>query len=116
MKEQAKKKLIKDLIPFLITAAIVLIITIIGLITDLGGLRTQLAGESIVAIIVAVPLAAIILGFEVAGMILGWKWASKRWVALNLWGLLIKLIIACFAGYIIFPIVIVKDIIAYAKA
>ena len=116
MKEQAKKKLIKDLLPFAISTGIFLVILIIGIITNMGGIRETAFSEGVLIGIVAVILVPIILGFEIAGFIIGWKWASTKWVALNLWGLLIKVIISVFAGYIIFPIVIIKDIIAYAKA
>ena len=56
------------------------------------------------------------MGFEIAGFILGWKWAHERFRAYNIWGLVIKVCIAVFAGYIIFPVVLIKDIIAYVKA
>ena len=116
MKQEAKKKLIKDVLPFIITVAVVLVIMIIGLFSPDMGLREILVSEGILIGIVAFILAPLIMGFEVAGFILGWKWASQRWVALNLVGLIIKVCIAVFAGYIIFPVVLIKDIISLVKA
>ena len=108
----AKKKLIKDLIPFAITAVLTLILLFVGLITDLNDFRAIFADANVFTSVIAFILAPIILGFEVAGFILGWKWASERFRAYNLFGLIIKVCISVFAGYIIFPIVLIKDIIA----
>ena len=115
-KEEAKKQLLKDLIPFFIVAGLVLVFMIFGMITNYGDFRGIFEGYNVFVSIIAFILAPVILGFEVAGFILGWKWASKRWVALNLWGLLLKVIISVFAGYIIFPVMIIKDIIAIVRA
>ena len=115
-KEEAKKQLLKDLIPFFVTAGLALIFMLFGLITNYGNFRGIFEGANIFVGIIAFILAPVILGFEVAGFIVGWKWASKRWVALNLWGLLLKVIISVFAGYIIFPVKIIKDIIAIVRA
>ena len=116
MKETAKKKLIKDLIPFAITAVLTLILLFVGLITNLNDFRSIFAEANIFVSIIAFILAPLIMGFEIAGFILGWKWAHERFRAYNIWGLVIKVCIAVFAGYIIFPVVLVKDIIAYVKA
>ena len=115
-KEEAKKQLLKDLIPFFVTAGLALAFMLFGLITNYGNFHGIFEGQNIFVSIIAFILAPIIMGVYISGLICGWKWASKRWVALNLWGLLIKLIISVLAGYIIFPVKIIKDIIAIVRA
>ena len=83
---------------------------------DVEGFREIYADASVFEGIVASILVSLILGFEIAGFIVGWKWISGYVRARNLLGFFIKLIIATLIGYIIFPVILVKDIIAYCKA
>ena len=115
-KEVAKKQFLKDLIPFFIFAGLALALMLFGLITNYGDFRGIFEGSSVFVSVIAFILVPIIFGFEFAGFIVGWKWASKRWVALNLWGLVLKVCIAVFAGYIIFLVKVIKDIIAIVRA
>lgn len=116
MKETLKKKLIKDILLFAIPAVIVIAILIAGFASGNEELLSIFEGESVFVSVIAVILVPIIGGFEVAGFILGWKWVSDWLKAYNLLGFIIKGLIATFAGYIIYPIVLIKDIIAYKKA
>ena len=116
MKEQAKKKLIKDLLVFGITTVITLALLIVGIIGNIEGLRDIAFAEGVGTGIIAIILVPLIMGFEVAGFVIGWKALSQRLRAYNLLGLIIKVCIAVFLGYIIFPVILIKDIIAYCKA
>ena len=93
-----------------------IIFMIIGGITNLEGFRDIYAEATVFEGIVATILVPLIMGFEVAGVIEGWKWISKFVKAGTFLGFLIKLLIATLAGYIIFPVILIKDIIAYCKA
>ena len=117
MKEAAKKKLIKDLLVFIITAGICLIIFVgVGWIGNVGGFRALVLSEGVLLGILATLIAPIIMGLYIAGIVVGMKFLNQRIVAMNLVGLLIKLILAVFIGFILFPVVIIKDIVAYVKA
>ena len=115
-KQECLKKIIKDLIPFAITAVITIVIMIVGAVGGIEGFKEIYADVSVFEGIVASVLVPLILGFEVAGFIIGWKWLSNYVKARNLLGFFIKLIIATLVGYILYPVILVKDIIAYCKA
>ena len=108
--------MIKDLIPFAITVILTAVIMIVCAVADVEGFREIYAGESVFTGIVASILAPLILGFEVAGLIIGWKWLSGYVRVGTVLGFIIKLFIAALIGYIMFLVIIVKDIIAYCKA
>lgn len=114
-KQEFKKKLIKDLIPFVITAALMLITIIICTIA-VEEFREIFAEVTIFEGIIAIMLAPLIMGFEVAGLIVGWKWLSQYIRVGSLLGFIIKLTIAALIGYILFPVILIKDIVAYCKA
>lgn len=117
MKEVAKKKLIKDLLVFIITAGICLIILVgVGWIGNMEGFRDIILSEGVLLGILATLIAPIIMGLYIAGIVVGMKFLNQRIVAMNLFGLLFKLILAVLIGFILFPVVIIKDIVAYVKA
>ena len=118
-KEECKKKIIKDLKPFIIATVITAVIIIAFMIISPEAKAILAEGGAFNGTVAAIILATfvpILFGFEIAGFIMGWKWLSQRIKAQNLLGLCIKVANAPFIGYIMFPVILVKDIIAYNKA
>ncbi len=114
-KEAAKKKLIKDLLVFVITAGLSLIAVVgVGWIGNVAGFREMILSEGVLIGILGTLIAPLILGLEIAGMVVGWK--ALRIRSGSLIGFIIKLAVAIMIGYVLFPIVIIKDIVAYVKA
>ena len=119
-KEECKKKIIKDLKPFIITTVITAVLYIAAVIATLI-IYPEIYAEagafnSIIAVIVVSILIPLFLGLEIAGCIVGWKWLSKYIRATNILGLCIKIGVATLIGYVMFPVILIKDIIAYNKA
>lgn len=96
MKEVAKKKLIKDLLVFIITAGICLIILVgMGWIGNVDGFRDIILSEGVLLGILATLIAPFIMGLYIAGIVVGMKFLNQRIVAMNLFGLLFKLFWPC---------------------
>ncbi len=96
MKQELKKQLIKDIV-------IAIVAWIISAI-----IMGAIAGDGF--------FVAILLGFACAGIPFGWKWLSSLFVALNLYTVVFKFILAVLLGFIALPVVIIKDIVAYCTA
>lgn len=116
MKSEAKKKIIKDLVIFFITAIATAALLIVGAVTDMEGFRDIFVGVSMIESIIACILVPILLGFQISGMVIGWGIIGNKIPITGVVGIGIRLLISLFLGCIIFPIVLIKDVIAYKKA
>lgn len=96
MKEEMKKQLIKDIVIAIIAWVVVAILFI------------ALNGQSIAL--------SLLMGFMCAGIPFGWRWSSKIFSAISLYTIALKVILSIFLGWIALPVIIIKDIIAIAKA
>ena len=94
MKEEAKSRLIKDLI--LAVVAWIVFGALMGLALH------------------DVP-AGIACGFIFAGVPFGWRWMSKLITAVGFFTLVIKAILALILGWLAIFVVIIGDIIAVVK-
>lgn len=104
MKQEAKNRLIKDIVTAVVAGVIVTVI----FLTMLGsGFSSFGLGEL---------FALVVLVLVFGGIPFGWRWLSKVVTAIGLWGILIKFIGAFLLGWVALPVVIVKDIIAYVRA
>ena len=101
-KDMAKKQLIKTLIPFVISTIVFFFVALFAL-----------AGEYSILLIIA---SSIVAGFEISAFIVGWKHVSRFIPIVTLLGLLIKIFIISILGMIIYPIILIKDIVVFVKA
>lgn len=117
MKEQAKRQLIQDLRLCVIIAVVTFVIFLIGIIGNINGLREDAFSEGVFTGIVGLILAPLLLGVSISGWVMGVRWLAPRFPD---WGFIKWMIIFFIAGPIgcilVFPITIIRDIIAYSKA
>ena len=116
-KEAAKKKLIKDLIVGIITTVVVFLVLIAVIwIGNVDEMRTDLLADGFFAAILATIGLPILVGYIFASVVAGMRFWNKRLITRNLIAWFIKYCLAVLTGYVIFLIVVIKDIIAYVKA
>ncbi|MCM1334878.1 MAG: hypothetical protein NC084_11240 [Bacteroides sp.] len=104
MKQEARSKLIRDVVAFLVTGGIT---AAIGL-----AITASTASEMDSSRVVT----AILIGFVCGGVYHGWQWASRIITAVSLPGVVLKFFIALFTGFIAFPITLIADLIGLLRA
>lgn len=116
-KEAAKKKLIKDLVICIVTAVIAFLVFIIGgWFGCVDGFRDMILENGVFTGIILTLFMPILMGIYISGLVIGWRYWHRRIMITTWLSLIIKLCLATLTGYIVFPITIIKDIIAYVKA
>ena len=96
MKAEAKNQLVKHLV-FAAIAWTVAAFLFIGLAGSGVGL-------------------GIMMGFMCAGVPFAWKWLTNIFVAVSITGIAIKALLSVFLGWIAFPVIIIKDVVAVTTA
>lgn len=105
-KSEAKSILIKDLI----TAGVAALI--IGIIFGAFAIPATIESADVFSCI----FLGGFIGLYCAGIPFGWRWASKGFIAIGWFMILVKIGIALGLGFIAFPVTIITDIVRLCKA
>ncbi len=96
MKDEAVKRLIKDLVILGCGIAFMIFITV--------GTGRMAGGFGIFAALMC------------SGFPFGWRWLSKVFISLSIYTAVIKFLLSVFLGWIACPVVLIKDVVDVIKA